>query len=79
MPTFHSHKAIVGPSGFGATFAAVFVLIYRLREFPLSAVANRFELRSQLKEPLLLYQKFCPCSTDPHFLLKGSQESVDQM
>ena len=32
-----------------ATFAAVFVLIYWLRGYRLSAVANRFELRCQLK------------------------------
>ena len=31
-------------TSFGATFAAVFVLNYWLREFPLSAFANRFEL-----------------------------------
>ena len=33
------------PYWFLETFAAMFVLIYRLREFLLSAVANRFELR----------------------------------
>ena len=45
---------------FGATFAAVFVLIYRLREFPLSAVVNNFESSSQLKQALPLYYKICP-------------------
>ena len=30
--------------------AAVLVLIYRLREFPLSAATYRFELRCQLKQ-----------------------------
>ena len=39
------HKARVCPTGFGASFAAMFVLNYWLREFPLSVVANRFELR----------------------------------
>ena len=42
-------KARVYSSGFGATFAVVFVLICRLGGFPLSAVDNRFEMRSQLK------------------------------
>ena len=40
---FCMHKAGVCPVGFGATFAAVFVFIYQLREFALSAVNNRFE------------------------------------
>ena len=35
--------------GFRATFAALFVLNYWLREFLLSAIANRFELRCQSK------------------------------
>ena len=42
---------------------AVRTVHYRLREFPLLAVTNRFELRCQLKQPLLLYFKICPyCS-----------------
>ena len=45
MPSAQRLKARICPTGFGATFAAVFILIYRLREFPLSAVTNRFELR----------------------------------
>ena len=52
---FRLHKARVCPTGFGATFAAIFVLIYRLRQFPLSAVNNRLELRCQLKQLLLSY------------------------
>ena len=44
---FRLHKARVCPAGLGATFAVVFVLIYMLREFPLSAVTSRFELRYQ--------------------------------
>ena len=38
-----------GPTGFGVTLAAVFALIYRLREFPLSAVTNRFEMRVRIR------------------------------
>ena len=59
--TFRLHKEIVCPTGFGATFAAVFVLIYWLREFPLSAVTNRFELRCQLKQLISLYYKVYLC------------------
>ena len=33
---------------------AVFVLIYKLREFPLSTVTNRFQLRYQLRQQLLI-------------------------
>ena len=32
-----------------------------VEEFPLSAVADRFELRCQLKQLLLLNYKMCPC------------------
>ena len=46
--------------GFGATFAAVFALIYSLREFPLPAVTNCFELRCKSKQLLLLYYKISP-------------------
>ena len=38
----------------------MFVLICWLRLFLSSAVANRFELRCQLKQLLLLYYKICP-------------------
>ena len=48
-----------------ATFAAVFVLIYRLREFSLSSVVNRLQLRFKLKKLLLLYYKICPGSSNP--------------
>ena len=40
---------------------AVFVLTYWSTEFPLSAVTNRFELRCQLKQLMLLYYRICPC------------------
>ena len=45
----HMHKARVCPTGVGATFAACFDMNYWLREFPLSTIANRFELRCQSK------------------------------
>ena len=48
-------KARVCPTSFGTTFAAILALIYCLREFPLSSIANRFEFRCQLKQLLLLY------------------------
>ena len=54
-----NEKRRVCPTGFGATFVTVFVLICRLRESPLSAVTNRFELKCQLKQLLLLYYKIC--------------------
>ena len=52
---FCLHKARVCPTGFRATVKAMFVLICLLREFPLSAIANCFELKCQLKQILLLY------------------------
>ena len=44
-------------------FTASFVLKFclRLREFLLSAFANRFELRCEPKRLMLLYYKICPC------------------
>ena len=51
--TFRLHKASVCLAGFGATFGVVFVLIYLLREFPLSAVTNHFEFRCLLALSLL--------------------------
>ena len=60
--TFRLHKARVRPTGSGTTFAVVFALINWLREFPLSAVTNCFEMRCQLKQLLLLYYEGCPCS-----------------
>ena len=41
------------PYWFQGDFAAVFVLNYWLREFPLSAFANRFELRCEPKQLML--------------------------
>ena len=46
------------PYWFQGNFAAMFVLNYWLREFPLSALANRFELRCEPKQ--LLHYKICP-------------------
>ena len=51
------------PYWFRGNLAAMFVLIYRLSEFPLSAFTNRFELRCQLKQLLLLYYKISGCLT----------------
>ena len=57
------HEVRVCPVGVGATSAAVFVLNYRLRQFPLSTVTNRFELRCQLKQLLLYIAKSFLVST----------------
>ena len=43
-------------------FAAPFVFNFCLREFLLSALVNRFELRCEPKRLMLLYYKICPCS-----------------
>ena len=40
---------------------ASFVFNFCLREFLLSADANRFELRCEPKRRMLLYYKICPC------------------
>ena len=55
------HQTRVFRTGFRATYAVVFVLIYWLREFLLSAFTNRFELRCEPKQLMLLYYKICPC------------------
>ena len=49
------------PYWFQGNFAASFVLNFCLREFLLSAFANRFELRCEPKRLMLLYYKICPC------------------
>ena len=49
------------PYWFQGNFAPSFVLNFCLREFLLSAFANRFELRCELKRLMLLYYKICPC------------------
>ena len=46
---------------FGANFVTVFVLNYWLREFLLSAFANRIELRCEPKQLMLSCYKICPC------------------
>ena len=51
------------PSWFQGNFAASFVLNFCLREFLLSEDANRFELRCEIKQLMLLYYKICPCSS----------------
>ena len=52
------------PYWFQGNFAASFVFNFCLREFLLSAFANRFELRCEPKRLMLLYYKICPCCTD---------------
>ena len=49
------------PYWFQGNFAASSVLNFCLREFLLSAFANRFELRCETKRLMLLYYKICPC------------------
>ena len=46
---------------FQGNCAAFFVLNYWLGEFILPAIANRFELRCEPKQLMLLYYKICPC------------------
>ena len=58
------------PSWFQGNFAASFVLNFCLREFLLSAFANRFELRCEPKRLMLLYYKIFPCFViDQSYLL----------
>ena len=51
----------ISPYWFQGNFAASFVLNFCLREFLLSAFANRFESRCEPKRLMLLYYKICPC------------------
>ena len=48
------------PHWFHGNFAAMFVLIYWLRKFLFSPFANRFELRCEPKQLMLLYYIICP-------------------
>ena len=50
------------PYWFQGSFAASFVLNFRLRESLLPADANLFELRCKPKQLMPLYYKICPCS-----------------
>ena len=52
---------------FQGNFAAVFALIYRLRECSLSAVTNLFELMCQLRQLLPLFCKMCPSCCKHYF------------
>ena len=52
------------PYWFQDNFAASFVFNFCLREFLLSAFANRFELRCEPRRLMLLYYKICPCSSE---------------
>ena len=58
------------PYWFRGNFAASFVLKFCLREFLLSAFANRFELRCEPKRLMLLCYKICPCCNRPFRQLK---------
>ena len=58
------------PHWFQGNFATVFVFNYWLREFPLSAFANLFELRCEPRQLMLLYYKICPC-WDSQFCTHG--------
>ena len=49
------------PYWFQGNFAASFVFNLYLREFLLSTIANRFELRCEPKRLMPLYYKICPC------------------
>ena len=53
------------PHWFQGNFAAMFVseCFEWLREFPLSVFADRFDLRCEPKQLILLYYKICPCSS----------------
>ena len=61
------------PNWFQGNFAALFVFNFCLREFLLSAFANRFELRCEPKRLMLLYYKICPCSADVFVKERGTQ------
>ena len=52
---------VSSPYWFQGNFAASFALNFCLREFLLSAFANRFELRCEPKRLMLLYYKIGPC------------------
>ena len=52
------------PYWFQGNFAASSVLNFCLRESLLSAFANLFELRCEVKRLMLLYYKICPCLCD---------------
>ena len=66
LPFFFLYKHITSleslPYWFRVTSTAVFVLIYRFRALPMSAVTNRFEMRRQLKQLLRFYYKISPNS-----------------
>ena len=59
LPSSASNESL--PYWFQGNFAASFVLSFCLREFLLSAFANRFELRCEPARLMLLYYKICPC------------------
>ena len=54
---------------------AVFVLICCWKEFPMSAVNNRFELRCQWEQLLLLYYKVCRCFSRCYYISLTVEET----
>ena len=65
LPSLAPNESL--PYWFQGNFAASFVLNFCLREFLLSAFANRFELRCEPKRLMLLYYKICPCLHDDFY------------
>ena len=59
------------PYWFQGNFAAMFVLNYWSREFLWSEIANRFELRCESKQLMLLYYPLLDCSTPPPPIIEG--------
>ena len=66
IPSLKNHPSPApnesSPYWFLGNFASLFVLNFCLKEFLLSAFANRFELRCEPKRLMLLYYKVCSCS-----------------
>ena len=56
--------------GFHKKFAALFGLNFCSSEFPLSAIANLFEFRSQQKQLMLLSYKICPLLPNESFEIR---------
>ena len=71
------YQVRVCTSGFGTTFVTVFVLNCWLREFLLSAFANRFELRCEPKQLMLPYYKICPCWLHVFCFFRSSRKFND--
>ena len=72
--TFVTHKKGARYLGFRDTFAALIVLNYWLREFPLFAVANRFELKCESKATNASVLQNLPLFMSPSFSSKGGSD-----